>query len=50
MNSKLNKNDKFTCDPWRRVVEGSPEAVGCKICYSGPYGEKPADCTNYINH
>jgi hypothetical protein len=45
LNSELKKEEYYTCDPLKHGVEGSPGALEC-----GPYGERPADCTNYINH
>jgi hypothetical protein len=45
LNSKLKKEENCTCDPSKRGVKGSPGALG-----HGTYGERPADCTNYINH
>jgi hypothetical protein len=45
LNSKLKKEESYTCDPSKREVEGSPSAFGREL-----YGERPADCTNYINH
>jgi hypothetical protein len=45
LNSKLKKEEDCTCDPLKRGVEGSPGTLGCR-----PYGERPADYTNYINN
>jgi hypothetical protein len=45
LNSELKKEESYTCNPSKRGVEGSMGALG-----RGPYGERPADCTNYINH
>jgi hypothetical protein len=45
LNYKMKKEENYTCDPSKREVKGSPGALGC-----GPYGERYADCTNYINH
>jgi hypothetical protein len=45
LNSKLKKEKNYTCDPTKCGVEGSPSALG-----HGPYGERPMDCTNYVNH
>jgi hypothetical protein len=45
LNSELKKKESYTCDPSKCGVEGSSGALGC-----GPYGERPADCTNYVNH
>jgi hypothetical protein len=45
MNFKLKKEKSYTCDPSNRGVEGSPGALGC-----GPYGERPVDFINYVNH
>jgi hypothetical protein len=45
LNSKLKKEESYTCDPSRCGVEGLPDALG-----HGPYGERPIDYTNYINH
>jgi hypothetical protein len=41
----LKKEKNYTCDPTKCGVEGSPSALG-----HGPYGERPMDCTNYVNH
>jgi hypothetical protein len=43
LNSELNKEENFTCDPSRYGVEQSPGAVGRE-----PYGERPADCMTYV--
>jgi hypothetical protein len=45
LNSELKKEESYTCDPTKRGVEGSPSALE-----HGLYGERPADCTNYVNH
>jgi hypothetical protein len=45
LNSKLKKEQNYTCDPSKRGVEGSPGALG-----RGPYEKRPMDCTNYVNH
>jgi hypothetical protein len=45
LNSELKKEEWYTCDPSKRGVEGSPGALRC-----GPYGERPMDYTNYVNH
>jgi hypothetical protein len=45
LNSELKKEENFTCDPSRRGVKGSSGAMG-----HIPYGERPTDCTTYINH
>jgi hypothetical protein len=45
LNSELKKEESYTCDPSKGRVEGSPGALG-----HGPYGERPADCSNYVNH
>jgi hypothetical protein len=45
LNSELKKEENYTCDPSKREVEGSSGALGC-----GPYGERPADYINYVNH
>jgi hypothetical protein len=45
LNSELKKEESYTCDASKRGVEGSPGVLG-----HIPYGERPADCTNYINH
>jgi hypothetical protein len=45
LNSELKKEESYTCDPSKHRVEGSPGALG-----RGPYGERPADHTNYVNH
>jgi hypothetical protein len=44
-NFELKKEENYTCDLSKRGVEGSPGALGC-----GLYGERPLDCTNYVNH
>jgi hypothetical protein len=45
LNFELKKEESYTCDPSKRGVEGSMGALG-----HGPYGERPADCINYVNH
>jgi hypothetical protein len=45
LNSKLKKEENYTCDPLKHGVEGSPSALG-----RGPYEERHADCTNYVNN
>jgi hypothetical protein len=45
LNSELKKKESYTCDPLKHRVEGSPDALG-----RGPFGERPTDCTNYVNH
>jgi hypothetical protein len=45
LNSELKKEESYTCDPSKRGVEGSSGALG-----RGPYGERLAGCTNYVNH
>jgi hypothetical protein len=45
LNSKLKNEESYTCVPLKREVEGSLGALG-----HGPYGERPVDCTNYVNH
>jgi hypothetical protein len=45
LKSELKKEENCTCDPSKRGIEGLPSALGCR-----PYGERPVDCTNYINH
>jgi hypothetical protein len=45
LNSELKKEENYTCDPSKRGVERSPGALICE-----PYGERHADCTNYVNH
>jgi hypothetical protein len=45
LNSELKKEEDYTCDLSKRLVEGSSCALG-----RGPCGERPADYTNYINH
>jgi hypothetical protein len=45
LDSELKKEDNYTCDPSKRGVEGLPGALERK-----PYQERPADCTNYVNH
>jgi hypothetical protein len=43
--SKLKKEESYTYDPSKHEVEGSSGMLGC-----GPYGERPTDDTNYVNH
>jgi hypothetical protein len=43
LNSELKKEENYTCDPSKRMVEGSSGALG-----RGPYGERSADYTNYV--
>jgi hypothetical protein len=45
LNSELKKEENYTCDPSKHGVEGSSGALGCET-----YGERLANCTNYINH
>jgi hypothetical protein len=45
LNSELKKEENYTWDSSKRGVEGSSGASG-----RGPYGERPADCVNYVNH
>jgi hypothetical protein len=45
LNSELKNEENYTCDPSKRGVEGLPDALGC-----GLYGERPTDCTNYVNN
>jgi hypothetical protein len=45
LNSKLKKEESYTCNSIKRGVKGSSCAVG-----RGPYGERPADCINYVNY
>jgi hypothetical protein len=45
LNSKLKKEESYIYDPSKHGVKGSPSALG-----HGPYWERPADYTNYINH
>jgi hypothetical protein len=45
LNSELKKEESYICDPSKRGVKGSSDALE-----RGPYRERPADCTNYANH
>jgi hypothetical protein len=45
LNSELKKEESYTCDPSKRGVKGSPGVLG-----RGPYEERHADYTNYVNH
>jgi hypothetical protein len=45
LNSKLKKEENYTCDPSEHGVEGSLSVLGCES-----YEERLANCTNYINH
>jgi hypothetical protein len=45
LNSELKKEESYTCDPLKHGVEGSPGVLGLR-----PYGERPTDCTNYVNY
>jgi hypothetical protein len=45
LNSELKNEESYICDPSKRGVKGSLGALG-----RGPFGERHADCTNYINH
>jgi hypothetical protein len=44
LNSELKKEESYTYDPSKHGVEGSPGVLGRR-----PYGERLADCTNYVN-
>jgi hypothetical protein len=45
LNFELKKEKSYTYDPSKHGVKGSSGALGRE-----PYGERPADCTNYVNH
>jgi hypothetical protein len=45
LNYELKKEENYTYDPSKRGVEGSSGLLGHR-----PYGERPMDCMNYINH
>jgi hypothetical protein len=45
LNFELKKEESYTCDPSKRGVEGLPGALERRS-----YGERHADCTNYVNH
>jgi hypothetical protein len=45
LNYELRKEESYTCDLSKHGVERSSGALG-----RGPYRERHADCTNYINH
>jgi hypothetical protein len=45
LNSELKKEGNYTCDPSKHGVKGLLGALG-----RGPYGERPMNCTNYVNH
>jgi hypothetical protein len=45
LNSELKKEESYTCDPSKRGIKISPDALG-----RGPYGESHVDYINYINH
>jgi hypothetical protein len=45
LNYELKREENYTYDLSKREVEGSPGALGHK-----PYGERPTDCTNCVNH
>jgi hypothetical protein len=45
LNSELKKEESYTCDPLKHEVKGSPGALGRE-----PYGERPANYINYVNH
>jgi hypothetical protein len=45
LNSELRKEESYTCDLSKHGVERSSGALG-----RGPYGERHADCTNYVNY
>jgi hypothetical protein len=44
LNSELKKEESYTCDPSKRGFERSSGALGHE-----PYGERLADCTNYVH-
>jgi hypothetical protein len=44
LNYELKKQEKYTCDPSKCGVEGSPGALGRR-----PFRERHVDCTNYVN-
>jgi hypothetical protein len=45
LNSGLKKEESYTCDPSKHGVEGSLGPLERR-----PYGVRPADYTNYVNH
>jgi hypothetical protein len=45
LNSILKNEESYTCDPSKCGVDGSPGVLGC-----GLYGERSADCKNYVNY
>jgi hypothetical protein len=45
LNSELKMEESYAYDPSKCGVEESSGALGHR-----PYGERHADCTNYINH
>jgi hypothetical protein len=45
LNSKLHNEERYTCNPSKRGVEGSLGVLGRRS-----YGERLADYTNYVNH
>jgi hypothetical protein len=45
LNFELKNEESYTCDPSKDGVEGSSGALG-----RGLYGERFADCKNYVNH
>jgi hypothetical protein len=45
LNSELKNEESYICDPSKHGVEGSPGALGHR-----PYGKRPTECTNYVNH
>jgi hypothetical protein len=45
LNSKLKKEENYTCDLLKHGVEGPSGALG-----SGSYRERHVDYTNYVNH
>jgi hypothetical protein len=44
LNSELKKKENYTYDSSKCGIEGSQGVLVCE-----PYGERPADCTNYVN-
>jgi hypothetical protein len=45
LNSKLKKEENCTCHSSKHGVKGSLGALE-----RGPYGERPVDYMNYVNH
>jgi hypothetical protein len=45
LNSKLKKEESYTYDASKREIKETLDPLG-----HGPYGERFADCTNYVNH